>query len=287
MLGKFRDALRHRDLRVLVDAFVIDGLGSWAYLTVLLVYIFDRTHSTTWIALANLCRWGPALVLAPYAGVIADRFQRTTVMITSALLSCAAMVGLAMVVIFTGPVALLLVLAGIAACVAAPYRPAAGALTPDVVGEKDLAAANGLLSAVEGLVVVIGPGVGALLLLTGAPVSAFLLNAASFLIAAGLVSRARVRSKGGAGERGEGLLSQLGGRLREPGAPAGRRGPGGLLRAGTPRCTAPPRCSTSRSASSSAPAATASATCSPGRRWAACSPPVWPPSSAGPPGSDR
>ncbi len=211
MLGKFRDALRHRDLRVLVTAFVIDGLGSWAYLTVLLVYIFDRTHSTTWIALANLCRWGPALVLAPYAGVIADRFQRTTVMITSALLSCAAMVGLAMVVIFTGPVALLLVLAGIAACVAAPYRPAAGALTPDVVGEKDLAAANGLLSAVEGLVVVIGPGVGALLLLTGAPVSAFLLNAASFLIAAGLVSRTRVRSKGGAGERGESLLSQLGG----------------------------------------------------------------------------
>ena len=62
----------------------------------------------------------------------------------------------------------------------APYQPAAGALTPEVVGEKDLAAANSIFSALESLVVVVGPGIGGLLLLTGRPVISVAINAASF-----------------------------------------------------------------------------------------------------------
>ena len=87
----------------------------------------------------------------------------------------------------------------------APYRPAAGALTPDIVGEKDLAAANSIFSALENLVVVVGPGIGGLLLLTGQPVIAVAINAASFAIAAAMIARLRVRSTGGAAEDGNAL----------------------------------------------------------------------------------
>ena len=38
---------------------------------------------------------------------------------------------------------------------AAPYRPTAGALTPEVVGERDLAAANAVFAGLENLVVVL------------------------------------------------------------------------------------------------------------------------------------
>ncbi len=88
----------------------------------------------------------------------------------------------------------------LSAAVAAPYRPAAGALTPDIVGEKDLAAANSIFSALENLVVVIGPGIGGLLLLTGKPVVGVVINAASFVIAAAGVARLRVRSAGGSAD---------------------------------------------------------------------------------------
>ncbi|MEY2453705.1 MAG: hypothetical protein QOD92_3279 [Acidimicrobiaceae bacterium] len=204
--GRFRDALRSRDLRFLVGAFIIDGLGSWSYLTVLIVYVFERTGSTTWIALLTASRWLPGLLMASYGGVLADRFERTRLMITSALCSYVVMAGIAVVVATDGPLGVILVLSAVSAMVAAPYRPAFGALTPEVVPERDLTAANGLFSALESLVVVIGPGVGALLLLTDEPAAAIQLNALSYLAAALLVFRVRVRSRGDVAEEGESVV---------------------------------------------------------------------------------
>lgn len=44
--GRYRDALRHRDMRLLIAAFLVDQIGSWSYVVVISVYLFDRTHST-------------------------------------------------------------------------------------------------------------------------------------------------------------------------------------------------------------------------------------------------
>ena len=78
--ARYRDALRHRDMRLLVGTFLVDQVGSWSFFVVISVYIFDRTHSTQWLAATGVCRWAPGLLLASYGGVIADRYQRTTVM---------------------------------------------------------------------------------------------------------------------------------------------------------------------------------------------------------------
>lgn len=198
--GRYRDALRHGDMRLLIASFVVDQIGSWSYVVVISVYIFDRTHSTQWLAAAGICRWAPGLVLASYGGVIADRYPRTTVMIVSSLAAAVLMGGMAVVVATDAPVILILILLALSAAALAPYRPAAGALTPEIVGEKDLAAANSIFAALENLVIVIGPGIGGLLLLTGQPVIGVAINAASFLIAAGLIARLRVRSTGGASD---------------------------------------------------------------------------------------
>src|SRR5580658_2113859 len=206
--GRLRDALRHRDLRLLIGAFLVDQVGSWSYLVVISVYLFDRTHSTQWLAALGICRWGPALLLASYGGVIADRYQRVTVLIVSALASAVLMAGMAVVVAVNAPVGLVLAISALAAVALAPYRPAAGALTPEVVGERDLAAANSIFAALENLVVVAGPGIGGLLLLTGQPVIGVAINAASFAAAAVLVTRLRVRSRGG-GEADGGTWQQL------------------------------------------------------------------------------
>jgi MFS family permease len=196
--SRYRDALRHQDLRLLITSFVIDQIGSWSYIVVISVYIFDRTHSTQWLAAVGVCRWLPGLLLASYGGVIADRYERTAVLIVSSLVSAVLMAGMAVVVAADGPLGLILALVALSAVALAPYRPAAGALTPEIVGEKDLAAANAIFSALENLVVVIGPGIGGLLLLTGQPVIGVAVNAASFAIAAGVIARLRVRSRGGA-----------------------------------------------------------------------------------------
>src|SRR6185369_12364756 len=103
----------------------------------------------------------------------------------------------------------LLALNAAGAVVGAPYRPAAGALTADVVGEKDLAAANALYSLLVSGTVVAGPALGGALIAAGRPELGFGVNAASFLVAAALVALIRTRSRGGAGRRGESLRTQF------------------------------------------------------------------------------
>jgi MFS family permease len=211
--GRYRDALRHRDLRLLIAAFLVDEIGSWSYVTVISVYIFDRTHSTEWLAANAACRWGPGLLMASYGGVLADRYRRTTVMAISALASTVLMAGMTVVVASGAPVAFVLAISALSSVAITPYQPAAGALTPEIVGEKDLAAANSIFSALESLVVVVGPGLGGLLLLTGRPVVSVALNAASFAAAAAIVARMRVRSRG-SGRTGDSAARQLAAGLR-------------------------------------------------------------------------
>jgi MFS family permease len=205
--GRYRDALRQRDFRLLAGASLIDEVGSWSYSVVIAVAVYHRTHSTVWLAGLSASRWSVGLLLSGYAGVIADRYERTRVMLVSALASGVVMGGIAVSVGTSAPVWTLLVLSALSAAVASPYRSAAGALTPVVVAEKDLAAANGLFATLESLVVVLGPAIGGLLLLTGSTVSGVILNAASFFVAAGIVLRLRVRSRGDA-ERGGSVLTQ-------------------------------------------------------------------------------
>ncbi|HEY2690315.1 MAG TPA: MFS transporter, partial [Streptosporangiaceae bacterium] len=192
-------------MRILIASFLVDQIGSWSFVVVIAVYVFDRTHSTQWLAVLGICRWAPGLLLASYGGVIADRYERVLVLITSSLVSAVLMAGIAIAVAADAPVVLILILVALSAASLAPYRPAAGALTPEIVGEKDLAAANSIFSALENLVVVVGPGIGGLLLLTGQPVIGVAINAASFVVAAALVARLRVRSTGSAAEEGNAL----------------------------------------------------------------------------------
>src|SRR6185437_671815 len=157
------------------------------------------------LAVLGICRWAPGLLLASYGGVIADRYERVMILITSSLVSAVLMAGIAIAVAADVPVVLILILVALSAASLAPYRPAAGALTPEIVGERDLAAANSIFSALENLVVVVGPGIGGLLLLTGQPVIGVAINSASFVLAAALVARLRVRSTGSAAEEGNAL----------------------------------------------------------------------------------
>jgi MFS family permease len=205
--GRYRDVLRIRDFRLLVISFLIDQIGSWSFSVVVVVEVYERTHSATYIAALSACRWIPGLLLSGYGGVLADRYERTHVMIISALSSAVVMGGFAIDFGVNGPIWTLLILNGVSALTGAPYRPAAGALTPEVVDEGNLAAANAVYSTLESLTVVLGPAVGGLLLLTGAHITGVIINAATFIIAAGIVQRLRVRSAGDA-EPGGKMVAQ-------------------------------------------------------------------------------
>ncbi len=186
---------RNRDYRLLFSGLAISMTGSWAYSVGLVVYVFDVTHSPGWVAAAAVSRFLTSLVASPFGGLIADRVERVRLMVSLDVLSLAVQGLLAVVAALDGPVLLALVLVALTALAGRAYDPAARAATPAVVGEELLAAANSLQSAVENLALVLGPALGALLILLGPPAVVFAVNAATFGVSALLVSRMVARSR--------------------------------------------------------------------------------------------
>jgi Major Facilitator Superfamily/Cyclic nucleotide-binding domain len=191
----YRSALAHRDLRLLMVAMLISMAGSWAYNVALLAVVYDRTGSLGWVGAATLCRFIPQLVFSPYAGVLADRFERVRLMVCCDLAAAATQAALVVLVLTSAPVAVIIFVAALTSLACTPYEPAVAAVTPQIASEEDLAAANSLRGVIENVVQVSGPALGAVMLFIGPAWAVFGVNAASFLLSAVIVARMRLRSR--------------------------------------------------------------------------------------------
>ena len=98
------------------------------------------------------------------------------------------MAALAVTAAANGPVLLVTLLAFTTTAFGTAYVPSMMAITPTLVGEDDLAAANALNTLVANLTIVIGPAVGAALLAVTSPVFAFTVNSLTFLAPALLLT---------------------------------------------------------------------------------------------------
>lgn len=185
----FRSAWGHADFRRLLSGLVVSGTGDWFYNVALLVYLLDRTGSPGWVAAVSAAKLLPFLLLSAIGGALADRMDRRRVMIASDLLRAAAMGALALTVALDGPLLLVTAIVMASSAAGTPYYPAVGALTPALVPEDDLAAANALTGVVDNLTITLGPALGSILLVLGSPELAIGLNAFTFLLSAFFVLR--------------------------------------------------------------------------------------------------
>lgn len=72
--------LRYRDLRLVVSAYTVAWTGGWAMNVALVAYVYAQTHSSVWVGAVTVGRFLPLVVFSPHAGVIAERFERSRLM---------------------------------------------------------------------------------------------------------------------------------------------------------------------------------------------------------------
>ena len=181
--GTMRSALRHGAFRRLVAGLAISQAGDWLYNVALLAFVYERTHSATWLAVTTAARVAPIVVFGPLGGVLADRFDRRRVMVASDLVRVVLMLGLATVALTGLPVVLAPVLAALATAAAAPYPACTAATTPRLVPDADLPGAT-RRDRRSAWARWRRPVVGAALLFLGSPATAFLVNAGTFALSA-------------------------------------------------------------------------------------------------------
>src|SRR5438132_8308114 len=63
------------------------SMGRWALVLVLSVQLLQMTHSSFWVGLGLFLTQGPVILLAPFSGALADRFDRRTLNLVSSLIS--------------------------------------------------------------------------------------------------------------------------------------------------------------------------------------------------------
>lgn len=188
-------SLKHRDFRLLMFAFSGSSIGSWAYNVALAVWIFEETGSPAWVGAATIARMVPAFLFSPYGGVVADRYERVRLMVVLDVLGAVLMVALAVETALGLPVLVVIATAVVNSALSTAYEPAVAALTPQLVGERDLGSANALRNTIDNAAVVVGPGLGAIVLLFGSPPLAIAVNSLSYGVSAVLVARMRQRSE--------------------------------------------------------------------------------------------
>jgi predicted MFS family arabinose efflux permease len=208
----FLVALRQRNLRRLFAGLVVSQAGDWLYNLALLAFVYERTGSSALVGITTAARILPEVVLGPIGGVLADRHDRRVVMIVSDVVRAATMAALAIVALAGGPVVLAPVLAALCTAAGAVYPQCVAAVTPRLVDEADLPAANAARVSLQSLCIIAGPLIGAALLLLGSAAVTFAVNGVSFLFGAVIVAalpREATRRPAGAPESHASLRADL------------------------------------------------------------------------------
>ena len=194
-----RDVLRNREIRRVELAWTAGTAADWAFLVVLLVVAYDE-GGTLAVGILGAIRVLPAIVVAPFASTLVDRFRGDRVLTAINLLRCAGAVITAVVVGVSLPVEATYVLAAIVAGAGSLVRPIQNALLPTLARTPgELIASNVASSLGEGIGTFAGPLLAGILVATTGSVEASVLVAATFAAAAAAVTGVRFEETAPAG----------------------------------------------------------------------------------------
>jgi MFS family permease len=198
-----RDALRERNFALFFTAAAISNAGSWMQLVALPAILFDLTNSATWLGISSVASLVPAVVLTPYAGVLADRVSRRTILIATQ----SVQMTVAFVLFFLYSSGHLtphgiVTLGFVAGCATGIQTSAWQSFVPLLVPQEFLLDAVKLNSAQYTLARALGPAFAGVLVKVSGPGLALFVDAITFVLVIGALVLSRPRVGGGARPEG-------------------------------------------------------------------------------------
>ncbi len=192
---------RNPNFRNLWLARVVSNLGDWFNLLASATLIASLSGAGTAISFLFLARFLPLFLMSPFAGVLADRFDRRKLMIATDLLRAVTVLSF-LLVDRPERIWLLYVLTALQFVFSAVFTPAQQAYLPAVVDKEDLVTANALDSLTWSTMLAIGALLGGLATAFLGVQTAFILDALTFIVSAWFVARVPIVSRGGAQRAG-------------------------------------------------------------------------------------
>ena len=178
----FASARGSRNFRLFLSGQFISAIGTWMTFTATSWLILTLTGSGTALGINAALAFGPVLVLGPWGGVLADRFDKRRILTFTQTTAAVISLSLATIV-FTDVVSLWMVFAlslasGIVISIDTPARQS---FYVEMVGEGTLTNAVSLNSAAFTGARIIGPAVAGILIATVGMAICFLIDGISYL----------------------------------------------------------------------------------------------------------
>ena len=175
-------AFKHRNYRILFPAFFLSNIGTWAQRIAQDWLVLELTGSAQLLGLITALQFLPSLMLSLYGGLLADRFDKRSLLMITNLGAGVGSVTLGLLVITdqvqVWHVALLAFVVGVFSALDAPVRTS---FNSELVGQQDIPSAISLNSANFNAGRLIGPAAsGFLIVLFGTGVS-FIVNSFTYV----------------------------------------------------------------------------------------------------------
>jgi DHA3 family macrolide efflux protein-like MFS transporter len=154
-----------RKTAIFLSSQGISLLGSSLVQYAIMWHITLFTQSGAMMTISIICGFLPHFIMAPFAGVWADRFDRKKLIILSDGFIAAATLCAAVVFLMgLGELWMLFAVSSLRALGGAVQTPAVNALLPQIVPQEKLTRVGGLNSSMQSSIMIVSPMLGALLL---------------------------------------------------------------------------------------------------------------------------
>ena len=181
-------ALKHSSFALYFTGNLLSNCGTWFQNIALALLVFRLTQSTFWVGVVNFAQFIGVVLLAPWAGSAADRFNRRQLIVTTQVGAATVSALLAwLIAIHRGALPVVLTLALLLGATTAFSTPAQQAIIPALVPRDDLSAAIAMNSVTFNLARAVGPVAGAFVVARLGIAWAIAVNAGSYLIFAAAI----------------------------------------------------------------------------------------------------
>lgn len=178
----------NHNFRYLWFGQIVSLLGDWFNLIASASLIGMLTESGLAVGGLFVVRMLAPFLVSPLAGVAADRMNRKTLLILADLSRAVVVLGF-LLVRTPGQVWLLYTLTALQLGLSGFFFPARNAILPDLVSRSELGAANALASATWSVMLAFGAALGGIVAGQWGVYPSFVIDAATFLLSAALLSR--------------------------------------------------------------------------------------------------
>jgi len=180
------------DFRRLWLAQLISEMGDWFYMLAIYDLLLARTHRGAAVGWAIIIQTLPWFFMTPFAGYVADRFPRRTLMIVADVFRGLIVLGMLLSVV-AADVGLIYLLLGVEVIFSSLFEPARSALLPNIVSADEILPANALSSSTWAFALAMGAALGGAVTALMGRNFAFVTDSLSFFVSAFLILRIHVR----------------------------------------------------------------------------------------------